>query len=180
MNSQSLSWAMRSNRLILFFFFSFGQSKAQSGPVATEDLHFSAMQTSGYHSMPAALCYVLGPGWSRVGRYFLQRMLNFIMPGLVMLSHSTVFPSALWIILISPPVKWAGEELMQAEYSREEAEWRRNSCPRARYHFPMALSFGRCWLPLRRVPCHLWALVQPLDSFLSLKRDHKELIVGPC
>ena len=48
---------MRSNRLILFFFFSFGQSKAQSGPVATEDLYFSAMQTSGYHSMPAAFCY---------------------------------------------------------------------------------------------------------------------------
>ena len=101
------------------------------------------------------------------------------MPGLVMLLHSTVLPSAPWIILISPPVKWVGGELTQAEYSRKEAKWRRNSHPRARYHFPMALLFGWCWLPLRRVPCHLWALAQLLDSLLSLKRDHKKLIVWP-
>lgn len=32
---------------MLIFFFSFGQSTAQSGPMATEDLHFSAVQLVG-------------------------------------------------------------------------------------------------------------------------------------
>lgn len=41
-----------------------------------------------------------------------------------------------------PPVKWVGGELTQAEYSRKEAKWRRNSHPRARYHFPMPFCLG--------------------------------------
>ena len=38
---------MRPNKLIVFFFFPFGQSTAQSGPVATEDLHFGSVQLVG-------------------------------------------------------------------------------------------------------------------------------------